>query len=512
MNAAAFVEPVAPRSRLKVRRLGLMLAVLLVLLGLPAALDVRASGSGDVEFAIGAAALSAAIAVATVVLLVPAWRGRRAPAVAIAALQFAALLPALPAFVLPRELVPVGGVLLAVLGVALNLAAVVLVALDSSAVLLWAAALMAVVALYVALVSLAGLLTPPDADRTVQTGAAIAAALVFSPLVVGLRRLATRLVYGSRYRPGQTALRLDRRAPSADAVEGAVAETAAALRLPGLELWGHATLLARAGARTEPSVRVPLREGYALVAALRPGERRLHPDDRTALELAGLPLLRLVRERRLLVDLRAARADAAQAREQERTVLHRDLHDGLGPLLTGAALHLDAARNLTGEPAASAIDGARAELRTAIADVRRVAHGLRPMELENGDLWSALERRGLRAGALLHLPEPRPTLAPATELAAYRIVGEALSNAERHAPGAPVVVTVTSSVASVGIDVCNPLPTDAAPLRWVEGIGIGSMRARAEELGGFAEVGPHGDQWRVSVGLPQSIGHDAPHG
>jgi signal transduction histidine kinase len=437
---------------------------------------------------------------------VPAWRGRRAPAVAIAALQFVAVLPAVPAFVLPAEVVPAGGVLLAVLGVALNLVAVVLVTLDSSAVLLWAAALTAVVALYAALVSLAGLLVPSDAGRTVQTAAAIVAALLFSPLVVGLRRLTIRLVYGPRHRPGQTALHLDRRAPSAEAVEGAVAETAAALHLPGLELWEHETLLAATGARTARHGSVPLRDGYALVAALRPGERRLHRDDRAALELAGLPLLRLVRETRLLVELRTARAEAAQVREQERMMLHRDLHDGLGPLLTGAALHLDAARNLEGAASATAIDEGRAELRIAIADIRRVAHGLRPTELENGDLWTALERRGLRSEARLRFPEPRPVLAPATELAAYRIIGEALANAERHAPGAPVVVTVTSSAKALGIEVRNDLSAPVSDLRHADGIGIGSMRARAEELGGHADVGPRGREWRVSVRLPQPPG------
>jgi signal transduction histidine kinase len=137
---------------------------------------------------------------------------------------------------------------------------------------------------------------------------------------------------------------------------------------------------------------------------------------------------------RLLVELRTARAEATVVREQERMMLHRDLHDGLGPLLTGAALHLDAARNLDGAASATAIDEGRAELRTAIADIRRVAHGLRPTELENGDLWTALERRSLRSGARLQFPEPRPALTPATELAAYRIIGEALANAERHAP------------------------------------------------------------------------------
>lgn len=197
MSAPARLGPVTPPSRLKARRVGPVLAVLLLLLGLPAALDVRPSVSGGVEFAVGVAVLSSATAVATLILMVPAWRGRQASAVAIAALQFVAVLAAVPAFGLPSDLVPAGGVLLAVLGVALNLVAVVLVALDSSAVLLWAAALTAVVSLYAALVSLAGLLVPSNAGRTVQTAAAITAALPGSSSG-SMRRCSRRRAHGLR--------------------------------------------------------------------------------------------------------------------------------------------------------------------------------------------------------------------------------------------------------------------------------------------------------------------------
>lgn len=503
MNAPSRSRTTVVRGRATPRRVGLLLAVLLLCLGLPSALDVRPSASGDTALAIGAAVVSLAATVATLALFVPAWRGRTAAAIAIAALQFVAILPAVPAFVLPADLVPAGGVLLAVLGVALNLVAVILVALDASAALLWAAALTAVIAVYATLVASAGLLVPADADRIVQTVAAIAAALLFAPLAVGLRRLTTRLVYGTRQSPGQTVLRLDRLVTSGhDAVEDAVAQVAATLRLPGLEFWEGEHLLAATRDAAGRVAVVPLHDGYAFIAVLRPGERRMHRDDRTALRLAALPLIRLVREARLLADLRAARAEAAHAREQERTVLHRDLHDGLGPLLTGAALRLDAARNLEGNAAAKAVDEARAEVRTAIADVRRVAHGLRPMELENGDLWAALERRVSRSGVPLRLPDPKPALPAGTELAAYRIIGEALTNAERHAPGTPARITITHAEGALNIDVRNDLHATVPDPRRSEGIGISSMRARAQELGGHADAGPLGAEWRVAVTLP----------
>lgn len=506
MTAAQRVRRAAASRDMTPRRVGLVLAVVLLCAGLPTALDVRPSASGADTFAIAIAVLSGATAVVTLVLVIPAWRGRRAAAIAVATLQFVAILPALPAFVLPADLVPAGGVLLAALGVLLNLVAVILVVLDASAALLWTAALVAILAVYAMIVALAGLLVPPDADRSAQTAAAIVAALLLAPLAVALQRLTSWLVYGTRQHPGFTALRIDRRAAlGEDTVTKAVEETAVALRLPGLELWEGQERLAAAGAGGERIATVELHGGLAFAVTLRPGERRLHADDRAALQLAALPLSRLLREARLLAELRTARAEAIHAREHERMVLHRELHDGLGPLLTGAALHLDAARNLPNPEAAASLNEARADVRTAIAEVRRVVYGLRPLELENSDLWNTLERRASRSGIGLSLPDPCPALPAATELAAYRIIREALANAERHAPGAPAAVTIREAEGILHIEVRNGLTPDATRVSpQPAGIGTGSMRARAEELGGRADIRADGCAWIVDVTLPST--------
>lgn len=82
-----------------------------------------------------------------------------------------------------------------------------------------------------------------------------------------------------------------------------------------------------------------------LVVGLRPGDLRLSPRDEQVLRLASPLLAQSVRARALAADLRESRGRAIATIEEERRRLRRDLHDGLGPTLTGIAFSADAARN-----------------------------------------------------------------------------------------------------------------------------------------------------------------------
>jgi signal transduction histidine kinase len=98
-------------------------------------------------------------------------------------------------------------------------------------------------------------------------------------------------------------------------------------------------------------------------------------------------------------------------------------------------------------------------------------------------------------------PERLPELSPAVELAAYRIVTEALSNAFRHSDGRLCVVTIAGGGA-LGLEVWDD---GTPPARWRPGVGVHSMTDRAEELGGTASAGPTTTGWAVRSRLP--IGH-----
>ena len=97
-------------------------------------------------------------------------------------------------------------------------------------------------------------------------------------------------------------------------------------------------------------------------------------------------------------------------------------------------------------------------------------------------------------------------LAEAISLAAYRVVQESITNALKHAPGAPIEILVDSAGDAVRIDVVNGLgpPVPGSTLRTSGGgHGLRGMRERAAALGGRCEAGPEpGGGWRVSASLP----------
>lgn len=195
-----------------------------------------------------------------------------------------------------------------------------------------------------------------------------------------------------------------------------------------------------------------------------------------------------------LEDLQRSRERLVTAREEERRRLRRDLHDGLGPRLAGLTLRLETAREqLARDAETEALLADLAErTREAIADIRGLVYELRPPALDDLGLVSALREQAAQYEAggvdiavdssdddLRHLPA-------AVEVAAYRIVQEALTNVVRHSGARRCTVRL----ARAGGALCVEIEDDG---RGVEsgaraGVGLASMRERAEELGGTCTI------------------------
>ena len=204
----------------------------------------------------------------------------------------------------------------------------------------------------------------------------------------------------------------------------------------------------------------------------------------------------MVRSRRLTDDLARERERVVAATLAERNRLRQDLHDGLGPALSGIALGLEAADQvLDRDPPAAheLLARTRTEAAAAVREIRRVIDDLRPSALDRHGLADAV--REAAAGLGLGRPggpdfalevDHLPALAAAVEEAAFRIVAESLTNVVRHADAHTCSVRLARSAD----DLCISIRDDGAGVAGPrpEGIGLESMRRRATELGGRVVV------------------------
>jgi signal transduction histidine kinase len=335
----------------------------------------------------------------------------------------------------------------------------------------------------------------------------------YAPAARLLRVVIEMLLFGVRSDPMQAASRAGERL-GADPVP-ALRSLRESLALP------YAALVDGSGTAVASSGRPPeLVARHALSATddslgrievgLRPGQRALQPGDRNVLAVLAPALAQLMQARALRTQLQASRAAVVAAIEEERRRLRRDLHDGLGPRLTGVAYAADAARNLLGrdpERAGDLLTGLRAEAGEAILEVRRLVEGLRPPSLDQVGLEQALRQHArhiLRADGRplavdLAVTTPLPALGAATEVTAYRIVVEALTNAARHSGGDRAAVTLCVDEAALAIEIRDNGQPDRA---WSPGVGLTSMRERAEMLGGTVSANANPTGGVVFARLP----------
>lgn len=218
--------------------------------------------------------------------------------------------------------------------------------------------------------------------------------------------------------------------------------------------------------------------------------------------------------------LRRSLYHAANAADAERRRIRAELHDGVGAGLTSVRMKVDAARRLVDsrpERATEMLTLASAEIGTLVDDVRRMVEGIRPAVLDHLPVLDALRARAreLSASGTLSIHVGRIDdlgLTPAGETALYRIINEALTNAVRHAQAGSCDVRFTSTrdhlVAEISDDGTGSSPDE--PDR--HGVGLSSMAARANGVGGFVTAGPRPDRgFSVIVTLPRAqLASDSP--
>jgi signal transduction histidine kinase len=337
-------------------------------------------------------------------------------------------------------------------------------------------------------------------------------AVSFAPLRNALQQAANRLTYGQWSQPADVLAATGRRLADA-------ADVTALLQTLADELGGGLGLsyveitdelgrpLALHGVPGPAPEELPLTAYGTPVGALRWSGSRLRGHDRALLTDVAHQLGGVVHAAALLTVVRTAQERQVLAREEERKRLRRDLHDGLGPALAALTLHVDALRNRLDSPAVDAdLLHLRSGIQGTVRDVRRMVEGLRPPALDELGLSGAVEQLAdrLTAGTDLVVDaeiDGPLALPAAVEVAAYRVAQEALTNVVRHAGAHRACVLIRVDGGELVLEVTDdgtgtPAPRDG-------GVGLGSMRERAEELGGRLEVeGRPGLGTRVVARLP----------
>ena len=218
------------------------------------------------------------------------------------------------------------------------------------------------------------------------------------------------------------------------------------------------------------------------------------------------------------------REEEAQRRvTEERMRIARELHDVVAHHISVVNVQAGLARHLLPTDPAAA-DAALANVRDAAALVLRETGSilglLRTTEDAAGtepapgaDRLDALVAESRQAGLDVEWSQrgtSRP-LAPAADLAAYRIAQEALTNARRHGTGrARLVVSWTDG--GLVIEVRNPLPDNRSQAPASGGHGLVGMRERVTAAGGRLDVGASGGSFAVRAELPYAVPVGAPAG
>jgi signal transduction histidine kinase len=360
-----------------------------------------------------------------------------------------------------------------------------------------------VVGIYLVMVSYLGVLFQTRNNLIISLIATGLVAVVFQPLRQRLQRGINRMMYGERDDPYIVLSRLGQRLEAAYAPESVlptIVETVAqALKLPyvGIALNENREfkIAAEFGRSKTERISLPLNYqgepvGQLVLAARAPGEQFTSSERQLLDDLARQAGV-AAHAVHLTADLQRSRERLVLAREEERRRLRRDLHDDLAPTLASLGLMASTVADLiptNPATAATLVQELQAEIRATVGNIRRLVYDLRPPTLDELGLLAAVRERAAQysnAPDGFHVsvdsPAKLPALPAAVEVAAYRIVQEALENVSKHARARQCAVRFAHHN---GLEIEISDDGIGLPPNIIPGVGLRSMRERAQELGG----------------------------
>ncbi|MGS0684063.1 sensor histidine kinase [Nakamurella sp. GG22] len=396
--------------------------------------------------------------------------------------------------------------------------------------LVYSALTVLVVALYLGVVSvLTAAFSAPATTPTAVAGVAVVAVVV-NPLRVGLQHAVNTLLYGDRDDPytalSRVAEQLTAAARRTVVLPAVAVDVARALRVPYVGIvWHGEDNPGEASVGSRPAndallYDVPLlfrgeQVGQLRIARRAPTEHFSSSERRLIADLSR-QVAAAVREVLLSQELQRSRERLVLAREEERRVLRRTLHDEIGPTVAGIALRAETARLLVEQPDrragfASALAAIGRDAGAAARALRALSYDLRPPALDDRGLVLALQDRAAELSPLevvidagdIDRQAGGRALPAAVEVAAYRITMGAMTNAARHAQATHCWVRLRRTGTELSVDIDDD--GSGLPADFRAGVGVTAMRERARELGGDCRhlTRPDGGT-RVAAVLPLS--------
>ena len=371
---------------------------------------------------------------------------------------------------------------------------------------------------YLTVVVAAGSLTGYASNPVVSGIAAAIVALAFQPVRRGTQRLANRLVYGERATPYEVLAQLGDRLAGEYAADDVLHRVAAALAggigADQVVVWLNSGGELRpaavwpGGARAAPNVAsaatltatedgmrsFPVRHQGEMLGAIsvhKPPSDPLTPaDEKLVGDLAAQAGL-VLRNARLIDDLRASRRRLVTAQDEERRRLERNIHDGAQQQLVAVTVKARLAEQMIDRDPAKARDLVAqigTETTDTLEDLRDLARGIYPPLLADKGLAAALEAQGRKAAVpVVVKADGVGRLDPDLEAGVYFCVLEALNNIAKYAGASHVDVRLWWQEGEVVFEVSDDgVGFDPATRGY--GTGLRGMADRLEALGGTLEV------------------------
>ncbi|MDP9330180.1 MAG: histidine kinase [Actinomycetota bacterium] len=371
---------------------------------------------------------------------------------------------------------------------------------------------------YVAIVVGVGTAVGQRGNSSLTIVAAVVIAVVFQPVRQRAQRLANRIVYGKRATPYEVLSEFSDRMASAYASEDVLPRMAQILATGTGAVAAHVWL--RSGNEIREAASWPT-DGTLPPVAIRDDRPGVFPNGEHgvevrhqgellgALSVAALPsdpmnpskekLVRdlaaqaglVLRNVRLIEELRASRRRIVTAQDERAKALERNLHDGAQQQLVALGVQLGLARNLASKEApgvAELLDGLRAQAIDALDNLRDLARGIYPPLLADQGLAAALDSQARKAAVPTAVDAPGiGRYPPEVEAAVYFCSLEALQNVAKYAHASQASIKLTQINGSLTFEVTDDGDGfDQASIGY--GTGLQGMADRLDALGGTLEI------------------------